>query len=108
MTSAEFVKKLRVYKARQGFVILGMLVVVSAIVPIGLVSCGQSVVSSKTFRIVVFCWVLLAEFVAQKIFKHLLRRQELTCPICHHSLDTIRIVETGKCPNCLVQVIRDV
>jgi hypothetical protein len=107
MTSGEFVKKLRVGKSRQAFVVLGIIVVSSAMVPILAPSRDQLIVSPKVFGIIVICWISLAVFVGQKISTHLLRRQGLVCPSCQRLLETIKIVETRKCPHCQTEVIRD-
>ena len=108
MTSSEFVKKLRVGKSRQAFVVLGIIGASSAImIPILTPSHGQLDVSVKVFGIMVFCWISLAVFVGQKISEYLLCRQGLVCPSCQHLLETIRIVETRRCPHCGTEVIRD-
>jgi len=107
MTSSEFVKKLRVGKSRQAFVVMGIILVSSAMVPILAPRGGQPIVSPKVFGIIVICWIALAVFVGQKISEHLLRRHGLICPSCHGLLETIRIVETRKCPHCQTEVIRD-
>ena len=107
MTSSEFVKTLRVGKTRQAFVILGIVVVSSAIVPIFVPRGSQPVVSPKVFGIIVICWIALAVFIGQKISERLLRRHGLICPSCQGLLETIKIVETRKCPHCQTEVIRD-
>jgi hypothetical protein len=108
MTSSEFVKKLRVGKSRQAFVVMGIIVASSAImVPILTPSRDQLGVSMKVFGIMVIGWISLAVFAGQKISEYLLRRQGLVCPSCQHLLETIRTVETRRCPHCGTEVIRD-
>jgi hypothetical protein len=107
MTSSDYVKKLRAGKSRQAFVVLGICGISGLMVPMIFVSGGQPIISPKVFGILVICWMSLAVFLGQKVSEHLLRQQGLVCPSCDGLLETIKIVETRKCPHCETEIIRD-
>jgi LSD1 subclass zinc finger protein len=102
MTPAEFVKKLRACKTQQALVVLGIIVVSTLAVTAAFIH-----ITGFVRVIFVVCWIVLMLFVGQFVSAFLSRKQGLVCSSCRRPLETIRIVETGKCPHCQTQVIHD-
>ena len=103
MTPAEFVKKLRVCKTQQALVVLGIIVVSTLAVTVAFIH-----VTGFVRVVFVVCWIALMLFVGQLVSAFLCRKHGLVCSSCGRPLETIRIVETGKCPHCQTEVVRAV
>ena len=101
-TSSEFVKKLRVCKTQQAWIILGIAVASGLVLPAAM---HRATFYAKIFFLV--CWMILMLSVGQFASAFIFRRHGFVCSSCKRPLETLRIVETGKCPHCKTEVIRD-